>query len=83
LLNYNNISEYHFSTALGAVHAAQQETCQQVLIEARTGTSPVATGSFWGLSPPQIKLHSSKNWNLKHYTSVEFLSNFRMSSPLN
>ena len=36
-------------------------------------TSPVATGCFWGLSPP--------NWNMKHYKSVEILSIFRVSSP--
>ena len=45
-------------------------------------TSPVATGGFWGLAPPN-KLQASPNWIMKHYKSVKFLSNFRMSSPLN
>ena len=31
--------------------------------------------------PPQTKLQATPNWIMKHYKSVEFLSNFRMSSP--
>ena len=42
--------------------------------------SPVTTGAFVGLSP-HTKLQDPPNWNMKHYTSVEFLPIFRMSSP--
>jgi len=44
-------------------------------------TTPVATGCFGGLNPPK-KLQMPQNWNMKHYKSVDFLSNFRMSVPL-
>ena len=42
--------------------------------------SPVATEGFVGLGHPK-KLQAPPNWNMKHYKSVEFLSNF-ISSPL-
>jgi len=38
-------------------------------------------GDFDGLSPP-IKAPRSPNWNIKHYKSVEFLSNFQFQAPL-
>jgi len=37
-------------------------------------------GLLWAF-PPQTKLQATPNWIMKHYKSVEFLSNFRMSSP--
>jgi len=42
-------------------------------------TSPVATGGFARLSPTN-KTPSPPNLNMKHYKSVGFLSNFKMSS---
>jgi len=41
--------------------------------------SPVVTGSFGGSRPPN-KAPSHLDWNRERYKSVEFLSNFRMSS---
>jgi len=37
-------------------------------------------GGFGGLSSPK-KLQVPQNWSIKHYKSVDFLSNFRMSVP--
>ena len=39
------------------------------------GSAVGKQSGFWGLSPP--------NWIMKYDKSVKFLSNFRMSSPLN
>jgi len=44
-------------------------------------TSPVATGGFGGLSPPN-KAPRASNWIMKHYKSMEFLSNFQCQTPL-
>ena len=46
-------------------------------------SSPVATGVFGGLSPPQTKLQATPNWNLKLYRSVSNLNEFlsKKSSP--
>jgi len=48
--------------------------------EQRKGSSPIATWGFCGLFPPKQKLQAAPNWIMKHYKSVEVLSNFRMSS---
>ena len=42
--------------------------------------APSPPGAFGGLAP-HTKLQDPSNWNMKHYKSVEFLSNFRMSTP--
>jgi len=42
---------------------------------------PVATGGFGGLSLPN-KAPCPPNWSMKHYKSVEFLSNFNVKPPL-
>ena len=44
------------------------------------GSVPSPWGSFWGRSPPN-KDPIPPNWNMTHYTSVEFLSIFRMLTP--
>ena len=38
-------------------------------------------GGFWGLSPTNKAPSLPPNWTMKHYESVKFLWNFRMSSP--
>ena len=43
--------------------------------------SPVATGGFGGRRPPANKAPSPLNCNMKHYKSVEFLSNFQCQAP--
>ena len=46
----------------------------------RSGGSPVATGGFGGLRPPN-KGPSPLNWNMKHYKLVEFLSHLNVKLP--
>ena len=42
--------------------------------------SPVATGGFGELSPPN-KVLTPQNRNMKHYKSLEILSTFDLKSP--
>ena len=41
---------------------------------------PSAQGIWWA-QPPKTKHQAPLNWNMKHYKSVEFLSNFQCQAP--
>ena len=45
-------------------------------------SSPVATGRWLVCLAPQTKLQAPPNWNIKHYKSVEFLSNLNVKPHL-
>ena len=69
---------------LPSVDVACEECCrcmQRCWFPQTLPYSPAAMGSLVGVAP-QTKLQAPRNWNMKHFKSVEFLSNFRMSSPL-
>jgi len=56
---------------------SEQQAAGARFVTLVVSTSPVATGGL----DPQTKLQAPPNSIMKHYTSVDFLSNFRMSSP--
>jgi len=66
---------------LNFLQIERYQTCSILRQVCYICASPVATGGFWGLAPPQTKLQVPPNWNIKHYKSNEFLKIFRLSSP--